>query len=211
MLSPPALPMNTMPFHATGAIGAVSPGSGVPRGTSYSKRPDAASRAWTRAVPAPRNRLPLSGATPRLALRYVGSCPVPARQWSVQRRGVHGVGHPVGGEVHYATDDDRASLKGHLFAPVVQAPLPEATHIRGGGLVERRGAVGSERTIVGRPITPEESLRAYGKQWYEQLGERTGTITERPGHVARRRRLGHWEIDTVAGGRGPDCLPRPGA
>jgi len=31
-------------------------------------------------------------------------------------------------------------------------------------------------------------------------------ITERPASVERRRRMGHWEIDTVLGGRGKDCI-----
>jgi IS30 family transposase len=48
--------------------------------------------------------------------------------------------------------------------------------------------------------------RRRGGSW-RRRGQRLGRpLTERPGHVARRRRLGHWEIDTVAGGRGPDCL-----
>jgi len=31
-------------------------------------------------------------------------------------------------------------------------------------------------------------------------------ITERPASVERRRQKGHWEIDTVLGGRGKDCI-----
>jgi len=31
-------------------------------------------------------------------------------------------------------------------------------------------------------------------------------ITERPASIERRRRTGHWEIDTVLGGRGKDCI-----
>ncbi len=31
-------------------------------------------------------------------------------------------------------------------------------------------------------------------------------ITERPSSVERRQRMGHWEIDTVLGGRGKDCI-----
>jgi len=31
-------------------------------------------------------------------------------------------------------------------------------------------------------------------------------ITERPASIERRRRIGHWEIDTVLGGRGKDCI-----
>jgi IS30 family transposase len=48
--------------------------------------------------------------------------------------------------------------------------------------------------------------RRRGGSW-RRRGQRLGRpLTDRPAHVATRRRLGHWEIDTVAGGRGPDCL-----
>ena len=59
-----------------------------------------------------------------------------------------------------------------------------------------------------------EHLRGARKQRRKRYGRKDSRgrlagkrpITERPASVERRRRKGHWEIDTVLGGRGKDCI-----
>src|ERR1700733_3629047 len=65
-MSPPALPANTIPFQASGAIGTDSPLAASPRVASHPGCPVAASSANTCAPAPPRNNLPSSQATPRL-------------------------------------------------------------------------------------------------------------------------------------------------
>lgn len=59
-----------------------------------------------------------------------------------------------------------------------------------------------------------ENLRGARKQRRKRYGRKDSRgklagkrpITERPASVERRQRKGHWEIDTVLGGRGKDCI-----
>jgi hypothetical protein len=67
--SPPALPMNTMPFQAIGAAGTVSPRFGSAICTSHSVRPVRASMAKTCPSSEPRNSLPSRYAAPRFTFR----------------------------------------------------------------------------------------------------------------------------------------------
>jgi transposase, IS30 family len=52
----------------------------------------------------------------------------------------------------------------------------------------------------------KQRRKRYGRN--DSRGKLAGKrpITERPASVERRRRKGHWEIDTVLGGRGKDCI-----